>query len=223
MGESIRRLVASPMLRAVAAAILAGIVVLTMTVTWQTRRQPTVIVTIQQIDDPAIVRVYIGGDVRQPGVVTLPRGSRVADAITAAGGTTETADISSLGMAAMLADSDQIIVPSIARIVVTSTAVVTPASSQSILGPTPPEDAAVIVTSAAIVQPVQGTSTLVDLNSADIAALDTLPGVGPSIAQRIIDYRTVEGPFQSVDELEDVRGISARMVDEMRPLVTVGS
>jgi len=211
------------MLRAVAAAILAGIVVLTMTVTWQTRRQPTVIVTIQQIDDPAIVRVYIGGDVRQPGVVTLPRGSRVADAITAAGGTTETADISSLGMAAMLADSDQIIVPSIARIVVTSTAVVTPASSQSILGPTPPEDAAVIVTSAAIVQPVQGTSTLVDLNSADIAALDTLPGVGPSIAQRIIDYRTVEGPFQSVDELEDVRGISARMVDEMRPLVTVGS
>jgi len=63
----------------------------------------------------------------------------------------------------------------------------------------------------------------IDVNRATAAELDALPGIGPVIAQRIVDYRAENGPFASVDALVDIQGISARMVEELRPLVTVGS
>ena len=224
MGDGIRGLVAKPMARAVAGAILAGLVVLTMTLIWQIRRQPTVIVSIQQIDDPGIVRVYVGGAVQRPGVVTLPRGSRVADAIDAAGGVTEQADTATLGMAAMLSDSDQVIVASIALAPAPSAMTASPEQTEST--PTARSGGAESVTPTVpslISAPPAGGTALIDLNTASIEELDTLPGIGPTIAQRIIDYRTTDGPFQTVDELEGIRGISARMVDEMRALVTVGT
>jgi competence protein ComEA len=219
VGERIRGLLTTQMARAVVGACMVALIVLAMTLIWQGRRQPTVIVSVQHVDDPGLVRVYVGGSVNRPGVVTLPRGSRVADAIAAAGGITETADTSSLGMAAMLEDSDQIMVATLqaeAPQAPTTTTTPMPASIQPVASvPTRP-------TSAPDNGIVQG-SILVNINTATLAELDTLPGIGPAIAQRIIDYRTVEGPFQAVEELESVSGISARMVTELQTLITVGT
>jgi competence protein ComEA len=156
----------------------------------------------------AVVRIYVGGEVATPGLYTLPRGSRVAEALSAAGGTTNVADITGIGMAAVVEDADQIIVPS-------RQAVATPPPMTTFAG------SGATATSAPPSAP--SAPTAINVNTATAVELETLPGIGPALAGRIIAYRQANGPLRSVDELEVIEGISQRMVDEMRHLLTVGS
>ena len=141
----------------------------------------------------ATVVVSVVGRVRSPGLVTLPTGARVADAIAAAGGLLPGTDGSSVNLAAVVSDGEQV-------------AVGVPGASggaaRTGAGPA-------------------GPPGKVNLNSATVADLDGLPGIGPVLAQRIIDYRDQQGPFASVDQLDDVPGIGPAIFAQLTELVTV--
>lgn len=141
---------------------------------------------------PSVV-VHVVGQVQQPGLVALPDGSRVADAIDAAGGAGPEADLSAVNLARVLVDGEQVVVPR-------------------------PGEA---------IAPVGGAgagsgSGVLNLNLADVAALDALPGIGPVLAQRIVDWRTEHDRFSSVEELTEVSGIGPALLEGLRDLVTVG-
>ncbi|MFL6136236.1 MAG: helix-hairpin-helix domain-containing protein [Frankiaceae bacterium] len=148
---------------------------------------------------PALV-VDVAGRVRRPGVVRLPTGSRVIDALRAAGGPLPGTRLGLLNLASRLIDGEQIVVG--ARF---------PGAAQGggAGGGTP----------SAATGP--GAGAPVDLNAASAGELDALPGVGPVLAERIVDYRTAHGAFRSVDELEQVPGIGPSKMADLRELVTV--
>jgi competence protein ComEA len=144
-------------------------------------------------EDPgSTVVVSVVGQVVAPGLVTLPAGSRVADALAAVGGLLPEADPAAVNAAALLSDGQQI-------------AVGVPGAAAPAAGAAPGAAA--------------GGGPL-DLNSATVAELDALPGIGPVLAQRIVDHRSAHGPFTSVDQLDDVSGIGpaifADLVDRVR-------
>ncbi len=145
---------------------------------------------------PAIV-VDVSGKVRSPGIQRLPAGSRVADALRAAGGVRPGVSVDGLNRARLLADGEQVVV-----------GVPVPAA-----GPVP--GAAGPANTAAGAAPTAPVS----LNTATADQLDTLPGVGPVLAQHIIDYRTQHGGFRSLDELREVNGIGDRRFADLRDLV----
>jgi competence protein ComEA len=143
----------------------------------------------------ATVVVSVVGQVVSPGLVTLPSGSRVADAIAAAGGLLPEADPASVNLAAVVADGEQLAVG---------------LSGTVPAGGPPAGDSG-----------VSGAGGRVDLNTAGVAELDALPGIGPVLAQRIVDHRSRQGPFRSVEELDDVPGIGPAIAAELAELVTV--
>ena len=128
------------------------------------------------------VVVHVAGDVHSPGVFTLASGSRVGDAIAAAGGVTKAKSANSVNLARPLVDGEQILVGASA------------------------------VASG-------GGAPGVSLNAADAAAFEALPGVGPVLAKRIVDWRSANGPFRSIDELGEVSGIGDALLGQLRPLV----
>ncbi len=140
------------------------------------------------------VTVDVAGKVRKPGVRVLPAGSRVVDALDAAGGARQGVDLSSLNLARVLTDGEQILVG------------VDPAP-----GAVPPGEAA----------SVPGAGAPVNLNTADLTLLETLPGVGPVTAQAIVTWRESNGGFTAVDQLVDVDGIGEATLADLAPLVTV--
>jgi competence protein ComEA len=142
-------------------------------------------------DTDATVVVSVVGTVARPGLVTLPSGARVAEAVEAAGGLLPEADAASVNLAAVVTDGQQIVVG-----VPGGAGMAAPAGPGSAAG------------------------TPVNLNTASVAELDALPGVGPVLAQRIVDHRE-QGPFTSVDELDDVPGIGPARAAELADLVTV--
>ncbi|MFF8871194.1 helix-hairpin-helix domain-containing protein [Streptomyces massasporeus] len=147
---------------------------------------------------PEIV-VDVGGKVRDPGIHRLPAGSRVADALHAAGGVKPGTDTDGLNRARFLVDGEQVIVGGPA-----------PAAAPGAgRGPAPGGPAGGVAAPAAPIP----------LNTATADQLDTLPGVGPVLAQHIIDYRTQHGGFRSVDELREVNGIGDRRFADLRDLV----
>ncbi len=150
----------------------------------------------------SVLVVHVVGQVRRPGVVRLPPGARVLDAIRAAGGATSSADLNHLNLARPVADGEQIVVPKPGESVVQ--------------GAAPGAGGAGVGTSG-----VGSVGGLVDLNTADAAALDSLPGVGPVLAQRILDWRAQHSRFTSVDELGEVSGIGDKILATIRPKVTV--
>lgn len=162
---------------------------------------------------PAPVEVYVTGAVQTPQArLTLPYGSRVEDAIAAAGGTTDDAHLDAVNLAQVLHDGDQVHVP--AKPNPTEQTVVVP----TVVLPTPNTSQPTTAPAA-----VSGSSTsgLININTATLDELDTLPEIGPAIAQRIIDYRTQNGPFQSVDDLVNVSGIGEATLAKLRPLITI--
>jgi competence protein ComEA len=164
-----------PVLAAIAviAAVTAGFVLL------RTRPHevtaPPVALASAAADSGAVVVVDVAGKVRHPGIVRLPLGSRVDDAVRAAGGPLPGATYDGLNRARKLTDGEQVLV-----------------GVQPAAGSGPPGSA------------VDG---LVDLNAADVTTLDSLPGIGPVLAQKIVDWRTEHGRFASVDQLREVSGI----------------
>ena len=148
-----------------------------------------------------VVVVHVVGRVRHPGVRQLPIGSRVADAVEAAGGATGKADVSALNLARVLVDGEQVRVPAVGD----------PVAPVTSSGPAGAGGAGAGGSAGAPVP----------LNTADVAALDTLPGVGPVLAQRILDWRTAHGRFTSIDELGEVSGIGEKLLAQLSPLVTL--
>lgn len=146
------------------------------------------------------VVVHVDGEVVRPGVVVLPSGSRVADAIEAAGGALPEVDLAGVNLARVLTDGEQVLV-----------GIEAPPGSQGAAGP-----------------PGAGGGAgggegggLVNLNTADLSALDTLPGVGPVTAQSILEWREANGGFTSVDELVEVDGIGEATLARIAPHATV--
>jgi competence protein ComEA len=159
--------------------------------------------------------VYVCGAVRAPGVYTFSPGARVADLIDRAGGATGAAALETINLAALLTDGQQIVVPRRGDVAAGAP-------------PAPGADAsagAASVTSAGATQGsgavTGGAASLVNLNTASLSELDALPGVGPSTAQKIVDYRTANGGFKSVDDLKNVSGIGDVRFAELKDLVTV--
>jgi competence protein ComEA len=143
---------------------------------------------------PLVVQVL--GAVPRPGVYEFPEGSRVRDAIDAAGGLLTDADVSAMNLAAPLQDGQQLEIP------LTGGAAGTP----------PP---AVPATQA----PTAGD--LVNINTATLDQLDALPGIGPTTAQKIIDYRTAKGPFARIEDIMNVSGIGPATFDKLKDLISI--
>jgi competence protein ComEA len=158
-----------------------------------TSAEPTAAAVSGSSGPAGLVVVAVAGRVQHPGLVRLPAGARVADAIEAAGGVLPDTDLSSVNLARKLADGELVAI-----------------------GVTPPPGAAAGADSggAAGAGPV-------NINTATEAQLDALPGIGPVLAQHIIEYRTRHGQFRSVDELRQVDGLGAAKFAQIKPLVTV--
>jgi competence protein ComEA len=153
------------------------------------------------------VVVHVAGAVASPGVRRLPPGSRVIDALDAAGGALPDADLPRINLAAPLVDGQQVYVPK-------------PGEQPPVAaGPGAPGVAGAAGGAAGPGGSLPGA--LVDLNTATAEQLDTLPGVGPSTAAAIIAHRDQNGPFTSVDQLLDVRGIGEAKLEQLRDLVSV--
>ncbi|GAA4051581.1 hypothetical protein GCM10022233_22890 [Streptomyces shaanxiensis] len=146
----------------------------------------------------AEIVVDVSGKVREPGIHRLPAGSRVADALRVAGGVRPGTNTDGLNRARFLVDGEQVIVGG---------PVAVPGAAAGTGG-----SGGTAVAGAAPAAPVS-------LNTATVDQLDTLPGVGPVLAQHIIDYRTQHGGFRSVDELQEVNGIGTRRFADLRNLV----
>jgi competence protein ComEA len=198
-----RRGAAVLVLVAVVAALAAG------AAAWHSRPRPEAVPppAVLSRPDPATsagpsasaasIVVAVTGKVRHPGVVSVPGGARVIDAVQAAGGPLPGADLGTLNLARKLTDGELV-------------AVGVPGPAPVVGGDTGSGGA-----------PAGGTSGPVDLNTATLAELDTLPGVGPVLAQRILDWRTAHGQFASVDQLADVPGIGESRMAQLRDLVRV--
>ncbi len=157
---------------------------------------------------PAILRVHVSGAVRAPGVYEMSDGDRVMDAIAAAGGVQPGADMASVNLARRVQDETQY------HIALLGESSTLPA----------PSAASPATSSSARPRPSEGSlrSSLIDLNSATVQELETLPGIGPVMAGRIASHRDTNGPFPSVDDVESVPGIGPKTLESIRPLVTVG-
>ncbi len=142
---------------------------------------------------PAAIEVYVSGAVNQPDVYDLPPNSIVKDAIVAASGAAADADLDRINLAAHLADQMQVYVPHKGETV------------PPLGGSTP------------------GAATdKININTATAEELDKLPGIGPSIAKAIIDYRTANGPFKTIEDINDVKGIGDVLFAKIKDSITVG-
>jgi competence protein ComEA len=157
---------------------------------------------------PTFIRVHVAGEVLRPGVYQLPGTARVVDAVDAAGGPTALADVDVINLAAALFDAAQVFVPR--------------RGSVGTRAPIPRPLPGVNVPPSPNANTPEGASSVrVNINTASMSDLDTLSGVGPSTAKAIIDYRTKNGPFGSIEDLLNVRGIGPTKLDAMREQVTV--
>ena len=157
---------------------------------------------------PGPILVFVNGAVQQPDTYELPHQSRVEAAIVAAGGFADEAHAEVVNLALILEDGSQVYVPS-----QTETAV-----------PTPPVVSIPLSSEAATKS--QGDSAVpsgapININTAGLDALETLPGIGPSTAQKIIDYREENGPFAQIEAIMDVSGIGEGKFDKIKDQITV--
>lgn len=143
-------------------------------------------------EEPRLLIVHVAGAVAKPGLYELPEGSRVADAIEAAGGAADAAGLDLLNLAAVVADGEKIFVPNQAG---------QPEAASSGGG-----------------HQQQGK---ISLNAADAEELEELPGIGPVLAERIIQYRLQHGGFTSVEQLLEIEGIGPKKYESLKDLVTV--
>lgn len=178
----------------VVVGVLLGVILLEAL--WLTLRvppgEPIRIVTVT----PAALQVHVTGAVARPGVYALPPGSRVQDALQAAGGPTEDADLERLNLARRLQDGEQVRVPRRST-------------------PQPPALAGTATPAAS------PEALKININTATAQELEALPGIGPTLAQRIVAYREANGPFTSIEQLLEVKGIGPVLLEKIRPYIFV--
>ncbi|MGD8403868.1 MAG: ComEA family DNA-binding protein [Anaerolineales bacterium] len=159
-------------------------------------------VELRPAPTPEPLRVHVAGAVVRPGVYDLDEGSRVADAVDTAGGFVVEADQNALNLAAFLEDGERLDVPYLAGFV-------------------PDEEQGFVVVTEGTPSPL-ASEDLININTASIEELDQLPGIGETTAIRIIDYRTINGPFATIEDIINVSGIGTATYEELKDLITVG-
>jgi competence protein ComEA len=178
-----------------ASGILFGLFVAALV--WVVARNPSgEAVTLRPVPTEAPIVVHITGAVPRPGVYALPRGARVQDAISAAGGFLADAEKSGINLARLLEDGEQIDIPYV--------------EGASIVIPTPG------------VEVVTTNTELININTASQVELETLPGIGPTTAQKIIEYREANGLFARTEDIINVSGIGPGTYERIKDLITVG-
>jgi competence protein ComEA len=177
--------------------------------------QPALQVTVPTPSPtPGRVRVYVSGAVTVPDVYDLPVGSVVKDALRAAGGGTADADLSVINLAQEIKDQTQVNIPMRAR-------AIPPADGSPEQAAQPVQPSPALLTPQARQSKGSEASGPVNLNTAGAAELETLPGIGPVLAQRIIDYRTQNGPFASIEALKEVQGIGDLTFERLKGRIVV--
>lgn len=175
-----------------------------MGLTNQVRPAPIIIATAPPrptetpLPTPAPITIFINGEVKNPNLYELPHDARLIDAITAAGGLTADANEAVVNLAHPLQDGNQIYIRSLTEIT------------------SPPP----VVSEQSTSQTTQAT-TLININTANQTQLETLPSIGPSTAQKIIDYRNTNGDFASLDAIMDVSGIGPATFEKLKELITI--
>ncbi len=165
---------------------------------WLVARNPSgTAVTLRPVPTEAPIVVHITGAVPRPGVYALPQGARVQDVISAAGGFLADADKSGINLARQLEDGEQLDIP---------------------FG----EGASLVIPTPGIEEVEPSETDLININTASLAELDTLPGIGPTTAQKIIDYRDENGPFRTPEDIINVSGIGPGTYERIKDLITVG-
>jgi competence protein ComEA len=161
----------------------------------------TILIVADRFDRPSLVVadaslptivVQIDGAVATPGTYRLPGGARLDDLVGLAGGLTSDADVTSVNLAARVGDGEGVRIP-----------------ARSTSTPT---------------QPTTGTATAaarINVNTASVADLERLPGIGPVLSERIVAYREANGPFTSLDQIAEVDGISTGLLEQLRPMITL--
>lgn len=143
-----------------------------------------------------LITVYVCGSVKTPSNITLSKDARIEDAVRLAGGATEKADLNAINMAQKLSDADMIYVPEKGETI----------------------ESAEKNTTGVVSSKTKGK---LNINKATIVELDGLPGIGPSIANKIIEYRKSKGEFKSIEELNNVSGIGDKKYDDIKGLITI--
>lgn len=164
---------------------------------WVVARNPTgepVILRPAPTEKPVVV--YITGAVPRPGVYALPKNARVQDAISAAGGFLAEAEKSQINLAALIEDGEKLDIPYVEG------------ASPILVTPMP--------------EVVTSTTELINLNTASALELEALPGIGPTTAQKIVDYREQNGPFINAEDIINVSGIGPGTYERIKDLITVG-
>ncbi|MDP1546492.1 MAG: helix-hairpin-helix domain-containing protein [Anaerolineales bacterium] len=191
------------LLGVMAGFVLAGLLVF---VSRAPAGQPIV---LQPAPTKAPIAVHVIGAVPRPGLYEFAEGARVQDAIDASGGLLSTANINAVNLAALLTDGQQLNIPYKS-------------------GSEPTEDDTALELPGTISEEEPGgaivTETggdLININTASLEELDTLPGIGPTIAQRIIDYRQQNGAFSTIEEIMEVSGIGPSTFDNIKDFITV--
>ncbi len=156
------------------------------------------------------VAVHVVGAVPRPGLYEFAEGARVQDAIDASGGLLTSANVDAINLAALLVDGEQLTIPY-------------KEGEEPVVGADTTSSGPDLPNSNSTGSDSSGSENadLININTASLEELDSLPGVGPTTAQRIIDYRNTNGPFTTIDEIMDVSGIGPATYDEIKDLITV--
>ena len=161
------------------------------------------------------VTVHVIGEVNSPGVVTLEEGARIIDAINSAGGKTEDADLTRVNLAYVIEDGVQIYIPSINE---TSKISENGQGTIEYMTEGPGDD---IIISSASQENEDEKQVMVNINTANIEKLQTLPGIGESIATKIIEYRDKNGKFKTIEDIKNVSGIGENKFNNIKDKITV--
>jgi competence protein ComEA len=175
-------------------------------------------IVLQPAPTKAPIAVHVVGAVPRPGLYEFPQGARVQNAIDAAGGLLAQANADALNLAAPLVDGQKLEVPYKDGGGASSSQegdVELPSSSQ------PEASQTESASPDSQNPPSTGVSDLININTATLEELDSLPGIGPTIAQRIIDYRAQNGPFSAIEDLMNVSGIGPSTFEKLKDLITV--
>ncbi len=182
----------------IALALVAGVALLVVGRSWM-RRPAGEVSLLPASPTPAALLVHVAGEVVLPGVYRLPPGTRWADALRAARGPTFLADLSAVNLAQPLRDGERVLIPRVPEPVLAEEAKGADAGAR-----------------AGTAVPPRGP---LDPNTASAAELEALPGIGPVLAQRIVEHRRAHGRFERLEDLLEVEGIGPRILERLRPLL----